>query len=233
MLDWSRNQLYAAVLIAEILFWGLFFGIGFQGWIPAFPLIATGLAILNVVILFGAYFTGGESMPGFETTTKQQLTDRKARELAEYMLIFGEYGLYPAMNQSGVDPEVSPSDDKEDATRLFAYEFEPLNFSGRATLLLDLEQDLSVEIGDKDSLEKASQKIQNKQIVKSWMVEDYVEAVETAKENLGRSASHTITTITETDWNGSREIRKVPADLPGAGEVTQNQANSDGQQTES
>lgn len=185
-------------------------GLGFAGWVPVFPLMAAALAFLNVVILFAGYFVSrDESMPGFETTTKQQLTDEEARELSRFMVVYS-YGFRVEKAEPGTEPAVDSSDDKEDAVRLFKYEFEPLNRSGRATLLLDLEQDLSVDVDDPESLRKAVKKVQNKGIVKSWMHEDYKQACENKKKSLGRSVDPRITVERTRD---GREIRELPARL--------------------
>mgnify|MGYP000541810451 CR=1 FL=1 len=224
MVGWNQTQQYVAAALGHVLFWGLFFVFGFQGWVPVFPLMATALAFLNVIIILAWNYTGGESVPGFETTTKQQLTDEKARTLARYMIVYN-YGFRVDRAVAGIDPAVSSSDDKEDAVRLFRYEFEPLNRSGRVTLFIDLEQDLSVDVDDLDSLQSAVMKVQNKGMVKSWMSEDYEQACEEKKKSLGRSVDPRITVERTRD---GREIREFPARME-----NQSTSNTDSEEAES
>lgn len=222
----SKGQKYVAFFVLEIFFWGAFLLLGFAGWIPGFQLLAGLIALLNILIgVAGYYVTRDEAdLYGFQTTTKRQLTEEEARVLAEYLLVY-KYGFRPARTEAGIDPAVSSSDSKEDAVRLFKYEFEPLNMSGRATLFIDLEQDLSVDVEDLDSLEGAASKIQNKGVVKSWMNADYEKAVQEKKESLGRSVDPTIT-VTRTDEG--TEIREMPA-----GVQNQNKSNTDSAGAES
>lgn len=208
-LDWSPAQKYAGLFLFEAVFWGVVLSLGFWLGFPGNGLFVGVIAFLNIVLGAAGYFVtreGGE-FSSFQTTTKQQLSDEEARELAEYMTVY-RYGYRIARKEGGIDPALASSDDKEDATRLYRFEFEPLNLSGKATLFLDLEQELSVEIGDTDSLEAAADSIRNKGIVKSWMNEDYRKACEEKKESLGRSFDPTVT-VTRTE-NG-REIREMPA----------------------
>lgn len=215
--SWNTAQKYAGLFLFEIVFWALVLALGFWLGFPGNGLFVGVIAVLNIIIGIAGYFVTRDSseFSSFQTTTKQQLSDEQARTLAEYVIVY-KYGYRLGRSEAGIDPAVSSSDDKEDAVRLFKIEFEPLNVSGRATLFLDLEQDLSVDVDDLDSLESAANEIQNKGIVKSWMNESYEEAVQEKKESLGRSVDPTLT-VTRTE--DGREIREMPAQL-------RNQSNS-------
>jgi len=224
-LDWSPAQKYAGLFVFEVVFWFLVLGLGFWLGFPGNGLFVGVLAVLNIIIgLAGYYVTreGGE-FSRFQTATKQQLSDEQARELAEYMVVY-KYGYRVARKEGGIDPAVSSSDDKEDATRLYKFEFEPLNLAGRATLFIDLEQELSVDTDDLDSLEETADKVQNKGIVKSWMNEEYGKACKEKKESLGRSVDPTIT-LTRTE-NG-REIRQMPAGVENQGKSNNDSAGAE------
>lgn len=224
-LEWNDTQKYAAVVLSELLFCAVVLALGY--WL-GFPLSGIGVAapiFLSLLVLAAWYeIRQSDSLPNFQTTTKRQLSEEEARVLAEYVIVYKE-GYRIGRTEAGIDPAVSSSDDKEDAVRLFKYEFEPLNISGKATLFIDLEQDLSVDVEDLDSLESAASQIQNKGVVKSWMNEDYGAAVQEKKESLGRSVDPTIT-VTRTDEG--TEIREMPAQVQ-----NQNKSNTDSASAES
>ena len=216
-LDWSKSQKYVGFFLFESVFWVLFLAAGFSGWIPGFGLIAVAVAFLNILIgVAGYYVTRDDGFHGFQTTTKEQLTEKEASRLVHHMLRFDERFGYCVgrVVEQGIDPAKSPSDDKEDAVRLFKFEFEPLNLSGRATVYMDLEQELSVDLSDDDSLFDAADKVQNIRIVKSWMSQDYKEKVADVKESLGRAGSATVT-VTRTD--DGQEIHEIPARIQNQG----------------
>jgi len=196
-------------------------GLFFLGWPTG------GIAVAVVVLLHllaGAawyHVRDGGSFPGYTTTRKEQLSEEEIKKLVEWALQF-KIGYYPARNEGGIEPAVTPSDDKEDAVRLYEYEFEPMNLSGKATVLVDMEQEISVEIGDDDSMEKAWEQIRNKSIVKSWMNADYEGQVEKTKKSLGRSKSPMIRTVREGE--DERIVEERPMALP----APQNQGSSTG-----
>jgi len=106
----------------------------------------------------------------------------------------------------------APSDDNEDAVRSYKYEFEPANRSGRATVLVDMEQEISVDLDDFESKEKAWKRIRNKKMVKSWMNTEYEAEVEKKRKSLGRSKSPMIRTVREE--GDERIVEERPAALP-------------------
>lgn len=225
--DLSKSQKYVGFFLFETVFWVLFLAAGFSGWIPGFGLIAVAVAFLNILIgVAGYYVTRDDGFHGFQTTTKRQLTEKEAYRLVHHMLRFDERFGYSVgrVVEQGIDPAKSPSDDKEDAVRLFKFEFEPLNLSGRATVYMDLEQELSVDLSDDDSLFDAADRVQNIRIVKSWMSSDYAKKVEGVKESLGRAGSATVT-VTRTD--DGREIRELPAGIQNQGSSNSSSAEAE------
>lgn len=218
--SYSKYQKYALVGVVDGLFWVVFLGsIFFLG----FPTggIAVGVVVLLHLLGGAAWYhlRDGGSFPGYTTTRKQQLSEEEIRELVEWALQF-KMGYYPARNEGGIEPAVAPSDDKEDAVRLYKYEFEPANLSGRATVFVDMEQEISVEIGDYDSMRTAWERIRNKKVVKSWMNTEYKAQVEKTKKSLGRSKSPMIRTVREE--GDERVVEERPAALP----TPQNQGNT-------
>ncbi|WP_313694220.1 hypothetical protein [Halorarum halobium] len=230
MVEWNKSQKIAAGVLGEIVFWGLVLGLSYWLGFPGGGLFVAALFALNVIVVLGGYFVSRENVrfAGYQTKTEEQLSGKEAFELAEYLLAYGDrYGYrIDRTVDRGIDPAVAPSDDKEDSVRLFKLEFEPLNLQGRATLYIDLEQELSVDLDDTRTLQNAMSKIQNSRIQKSWLSVDYEERVADTKESLGRSVDPTITKIVETDEG--REIRERPV-------ITQNPDTdeSDSKETES
>ena len=225
----SGSRKLVAAVLGHVFFWGLVIGLGFWLGFPLGGISVAALLILNLLVLAAVYHVRDRGQfAGYSTTTKQQLTAKEAYRLVRYMLPFDErYGYrVDRVIDEGVDPAKSPSDDKEDAVRLYKFEFEPMNVSGRAVLYVDLEQELSVDLDDDDSLPKAADQIQNIRMVKSWTVDSYADMIMDVKESLGRSVSPTITRITETDEG--REIEEYPA-LPSR----QNQSSADTETSES
>jgi hypothetical protein len=212
-LDWSPAQKYAGLFLFEAVFWGLVLSLGFWLGFPGNGLFVGVIAVLNVIIGLAGYMVTREDgeFSGFRATRKEQLADEEIKELVEWALQF-KIGYYPGRNEGGIEPAVAPSDDKEDAVRLYKYEFEPLNLSGKATVLIDMEQEISVDLGDDDSMENAWESIRNKKIVKSWLNTDYEAKVEKKRKSLGRSKSPMIRTVREGE--DSRVVEERPAALP-------------------
>jgi len=218
--EYSKAQKYALAGVGDVLFWVFFLGTLFFLGFPTSG-IAVGVGVL--LHLFGGamwyHVRDTGSFPGYTTTRKEQLSDEEIRELVEWALQF-KLGYYPARSEGGIEPAVTPSDDKEDAVRVYEYEFEPKNLNGKATVLVDMEQEISVDINDFESKESAWKKIRNKNIVKSWMNTDYYGEVEKKKKSLGRSKSPLIRTVREED--GQTFVEERPAALP----APQNQGGS-------
>jgi hypothetical protein len=221
VVEWDKSQKVAAAVLAEVLVWGLILGSGYWLGFPTGGLVPAGLFLVNLLAVVGVYYTSRtDAFSGYQTTTEEQLTVNEANELAQYLLAYGKNYGYRVDRKIdfGIDPAQAPSDDKEDAVRLYKLEFEPLNVQGKATLYIDLEQDLSVDVDDPDSLENAMKKLQNTRMQKSWLSVDYEERVEDTKESLGRSVEATVTKIIEKDEG--REVVERP-------QITQqNQSNS-------
>ncbi|GAA0646317.1 hypothetical protein [Salarchaeum japonicum] len=184
--SWNTAQKYAGLFLFEIVFWALVLALGFWLGFPGNGLFVGVIAVLNIIIGMAGYFVTRDSseFSSFQTATKRQLSEEEAYNLARYMLPYRRGYRVERVVDRGIDPAVSASDDKEDAVRLFKLEFEPLNVSGRATLYMDLEQELSVDLDDLDSFENAIDNVQNVRIVKSWTSTNYEEKVQEVKESL-------------------------------------------------
>jgi hypothetical protein len=226
MVEWSRGQKVAAGVLGEVLFWALLLTVTYWLGFPTGGLVVAGVFVLNLIVLLAAYYVSREDsrFRGYQTKTEEQLSEEKAFELANYLLVYGRGYRIGRVIERGIDHAQAPSDDKEDAVRLFKLEFEPSNLSGRATLYIDLEQELSVDLEDHESLEQATKEIQNSRMQKSWLSVDYEERVKDTKESLGRSVDPTIKKIIETDEG--REIRERPA-------ITQKPSNGNSEAAES
>ena len=219
MVEWDKSQKVAAAVLGELLFWGVVLGLLYWLGFPTGGVVPALLFLVNLLAVVGVYYTSRtDAFSGYQTTTEQQVREKEAFELAQYMLAYERGYRIDRVIDRGIDPAVAPSDDKEDAVRLFKLEFEPLNVQGKATLYIDLEQELSVDLDDTSTLRKAVREIQNSRIQKSWLSVDYEERVEDTKESLGRSVEATVTKIIEKD--GEREVVERPQLQP------QNQSNS-------
>jgi hypothetical protein len=218
--SYSKYQKYALAGVVDAVFWVLFVGTLFFLGFPTSG-IAVGIAVVLHLLGGAAWYHVRDTgrFPGYSTTRKEQLSEEEVRRLVEWGLQFKE-GYYPARNEGGIEPAVAPSDDKEDAVRLYKYEFEPMNLSGRATVLVDMEQELSVDLDDYRSKEKAWKRIRNKKIVKSWMNVEYEAEVEKKRKSLGRSKSPMIRTVRND--GDERVVEERPAALP----TPQNQGSS-------
>jgi hypothetical protein len=219
VVDWSSNQKIVAGVLSELVFWSIVLGLSYWLGFPGGGLFVALLFVLNLIVVAAGYFISQEDgFSGYQTTTEQQVSEKEAFELANYLLVYERGYRVDRVIDRGIDPAVAPSDDKEDAVRLFKLEFEPLNVKGKATLYIDLEQELSVDLDEPGTLRRAVGQIQNSRMQKSWMSVDYEERVEDTKESLGRSVDPTVTKIIETDEG--REVVERP-------QITeQNQSNS-------
>jgi hypothetical protein len=225
--EWSKAQKYAGFFLFEIVFWTLVLGFGFWVGFPGNGLFVGMIAAANILIgVAGWYVTKEEAgFTGYATTQKQQLKEEQAYKLTRYMLAYRRGYRVGRVRERGIDPAVAPSDDKDDAVRLFKLEFEPLNRSGKATVYLDLEQELSVDKDDIDSLDSAVDQVQNVRIVKSWTSVNYEDKVVDVKESLGRSSSPTITTIREGEEG--RIVEERPALTNGQNQSGSNSGSAD------
>jgi len=218
-LDWSPAQKYAGLFLFEAVFWGLVLSLGFWLGFPGNGLFIGVIAVLNIIIgLAGFMITseGGE-FSGFKTKPKQQLSNIDAKELAWfYIRKYEGYRVKTVIGEGDV-PEKGDFEDKEDARRLFKFEFRPLNVSGKACLYLALDQDLSVNIEDTESLKEAAEEIRSTRMVRSWQVPNYEERKKNAREKLGMTSTPEV--LLSTGEGDTENVQVVtPQQLPSRGE---------------
>mgnify|MGYP000159195321 CR=1 FL=1 len=208
--EFSDTRKLVAAVLGHVFFWALVIGLGFWLGFPLGGLSVAALLILNLLVLAAVYYvrdTG--SVPSFQAKRKDQLSNVNATELAWYFV--RKYKGYRVGNliDDGDVPEKSDFEDKEEARRIFKFEFNPFNVSGRACLFLALDQELSADKDDVDSLKEAAEEIKSARMVRSWRVMDYEAKKKEAREKLGMTSTPEVFLEMDRDGDNTQDVQLV------------------------
>ena len=208
--EFSESRKLVAAGLGHIFFWALVIGLGFWLGFPLGGLSVAALLILNLLVLAAWYHvrdTG--SVPSFQAKKKDQLSNVEARELAWYYVRkYQGYRVDQVIGDGDV-PEKSDFEDKEEARRIFKFEFRPLNVSGRACLFLALDQELFAEKADVDSLKEAAEDVKSARMVRSWQVMDYEAKKKEAREKLGMTSTPEVFLEMDREGDNSQSVQLV------------------------
>ena len=206
----NGSRKVVAAVLGHVFFWGLVIGLGFWLGFPLGGISVAALLILNLLVLAAVYHvrdTG--SMPNFQAKKKDQLSNVVAREMSWlYVRKYQGYRVDEVIDDGDV-PEKSDFEDKEEARRIFKFEFRPLNVSGRACLFLALDQELSAEKGDVESLKEAAEEIKSARMVRSWQVPDYEAKKKEAREKLGMTSTPEVFLEMDRDGDNPQDVQLV------------------------
>jgi len=203
-----------------VIIWAVLMTVFFGSlFILGFPTGGLALGVVAALHL-GAYpaykFTKkGDGFSGFKTTAKSELSSVEAKELAWYFSRKFEGHRVDRVIRSGDVPEKGDFEDKDEARRLYKFEFRPLNVRGKICLYMALDQELSVDIDDNKSLKKAAKKIRSTHIVRSWEENNYEEEKRIAREKLGMAATPEV--FLDTGDGEAERVKVLPNQVPQQG----------------
>lgn len=188
-------------------------------WIPfpsflTHPLILGILAAVAFIVLFGwllmRYMNSGT--PDYDFGRRQrekQLSDEEAFELLRFLLLYRRNIRIGSTVERGSE-KVKPEGDTE-SVRLYKLVFERVNVNERVGILLDCEQEFSINTESMKSLDSAADQVDNMQMVRGSKVDNFEEAVSDAKSSLGRSLDQQIVTKEFDDEGNVIQEKTVPA----------------------
>lgn len=195
----SKIQTAAGVFIALIF---LVLGVmWWRNWLPfpdflIDPVVLFAAFVVFLIGLFGYKYTGKatqRNLPEYFNQEKQsQLTDREAFELLRYELFFNRNIRIKEVHSRGTR-KVNPQDREGDPVQLYTMKFDRVNVDESVGVVLDLEQELSVDAGSRTSMESAADEIRNIRVIRGKKVDDLDESLEDAVSSLGQSLNQKIT----------------------------------------
>lgn len=203
--DFENTQLYAGIFVFEILVWGSFTLMASAGWIPAWRLFAVVGGLFNLIILVAAYHVTSENdfnFSGFEVPSEgeYQLSEHEAYELARFILLYRRDMRIDEVVDRGIEPAVTPSEDSDDARRLFKLIFERVNVNEKVGVYLDLEQSIEIDVESYSSLSNAADKVENIRVIRGSKTNDFWEDMQEAQVSMGRNLDSMIR-ITDDEGN--------------------------------
>lgn len=219
----SRSWLRKFGLIAGyVLFLVLDFAValkwipGLPGWIqnPATAFIAW--IIITGLVIWRAFELGGSNrLESLELRrsrkTEGQLSEEEAFQLLRHYLFFRENIRVGETIDKGTVNVVDPRDQTgEEAVRLYKLVFERKNHSEKVGVFMDLEQEMDVDLETFEDKERAIDEIENKRMIRSSKVDEFDEALNDARADLGKSLMQTYN-VTETEEGETKyEVPMIP-----------------------
>ncbi len=154
------------------------------------PIIGPGIGILfggPWLVVAVVWVLDSESEESWWTRkTDDQLSSYEAQQLLDYYLFYEEN-----MNTEGGMVEKGPdnvnSEFEDEPIRLYKMVFERKNYSEKVGVLIDLEQPLSVDPENPESLRRTAKKIDDLKIIRGSKVSDFDSAMREARKEIGRS----------------------------------------------
>jgi len=191
--DIENTRIYAAIFVAEVVFWGLIAVAASSGWIPL--VLVPGFLVLNAVVVLAVYYVSTDTGVGFSgfqvagADGKNRLSEHQAFELTRFLLLYRRGMRIDEVVDRGIEPPRTTAQDdesgKQDSRRLFKLEFERVNVNEKVGVYVDLEQSIEVDLDSYDSLSGAADNLENIRVIRGSKKENFDEAMLEAKKALG------------------------------------------------
>lgn len=219
---------------ALLVLWTVFVGGGsILAYYVAGPTVTFIVAALGTVpaVLAGFWMIivklsdSGSGSISFGRKTASQLNEIEAFEILCHRLLFEENirGARENTIRKGATNETDQQ--TGDSVRLYELVFRRVNLNERVAVLMDLEQEISVDTNSLESLEKAGRSIENLQIIRETRTGDFEEEIEKKKKELAASMYEPMQEVNYDDEGNLVSERTVPPSVYPGGR--QNQVESD------